>query len=125
MPVKYEYYRAKKVVNIHKRPDPWFWDKYSAHPYKGCEHACEYCYTREEKYSPYSDPADFSKVIKIKTNAAKLLRKEIAKLPRDVMATGDYQPIEKETGLPAFDVLLEGADGLADLLSGLVQRIER
>jgi DNA repair photolyase len=22
----------------------WFWDKYSAHPYIGCEHGCEYCY---------------------------------------------------------------------------------
>jgi uncharacterized NAD-dependent epimerase/dehydratase family protein len=33
--------------------------------------------------------------------------------------------IEKETGLPAFDVLLEGAGGLVDLLAGLVQRVKR
>jgi DNA repair photolyase len=97
--VTIEHYRAKRIVNVHKHADGWFWDKYSAHPYKGCEHACEYCYTREEKYYPYKDPADFSKVIKVKDNAAKLLRKELPKLKKDIIAVGDYQPVDKEMQL--------------------------
>jgi DNA repair photolyase len=97
--VQYMPYSPKKILNIHKHADSWFWDKYSAHPYIGCEYGCEYCYNRETKYSPYSNPDDYSKVIKIKENAPDLLRKEMAKVPKDIVIVGDYQPIEKETKL--------------------------
>lgn len=36
MKVKFEEYKARKIVNIHKHADSWFWDKYSATPYVGC-----------------------------------------------------------------------------------------
>ena len=99
MGVQYVSYKPKKILNTHKHADSWFWDKYSAHPYIGCEHGCEYCYSRETKYSRGSNPADFSKIIKIKENAPELLRKELSKVPKDIVIVGDYQPIEEKTEL--------------------------
>ena len=99
MEIQYVGYKPRKILNSHKHADSWFWDKYSAHPYIGCEHGCEYCYSRETKYSRYKDPADFSKIIKIKENAPELLRKELSRVPRDIVIVGDYQPIEQKTEL--------------------------
>jgi DNA repair photolyase len=83
MGTQYIPYKPKKILNTHKHADSWFWDKYSAHPYVGCEHGCEYCYSRETKYLPYINPADFSKIIKIKENAPELLRKATAYLDEE------------------------------------------
>jgi DNA repair photolyase len=94
MAVEYEPYEVARLVNIHKHVDPWFWVKYSAHPYIGCQHGCEYCYWREKKYYPYQDLTDFARHIKVKTNAPALLRKELSRLPREPIAVGDWQPAE-------------------------------
>lgn len=94
MAVEYKVYRPKRILNRHKHPDHWFWTRYTAHPYIGCQHGCEYCYWRESKYCPYPDPDDFSRVIKVKINAPQLLRKELSKAPVDVVGLGDYQPAE-------------------------------
>ncbi len=88
-------YKAKRIVNKHKHLDPWFWTQYSAHPYIGCAHGCEYCYTREEKYTPYANPADFARIIKVKANAPTLLRKELPLSPKGLIGVGDWQPLEK------------------------------
>jgi len=94
-------------LNVHKHVDGgWFWDKYSAHPYVGCQEGCVYCYWRDEKYNMLArDPhaADlldpFSQYIKIKTNAVQLLRRELSRVPRDIITVGDYQPAEGRFGL--------------------------
>jgi DNA repair photolyase len=88
-------YSPQRIVNRHRRPDHWFWTRYSAYPYLGCQHGCEFCYCRERKYAPYSDVDDFAHVIKVKQNAPDLLRRELARLPADVVFTGDYQPAER------------------------------
>jgi hypothetical protein len=31
-------YRPKTILNKHKRPDHWFWVRYSAYPHRGCQH---------------------------------------------------------------------------------------
>ena len=31
-------YNPKKILNTHKKADPWFWDKYFAHSYIDCEY---------------------------------------------------------------------------------------
>lgn len=98
-PNRYRVYRAKKILNTYKHADSWFWNRYSAHPYVGCEHACEYCYARADKYLHTDRPEDFSRIIKVKRNAAQLLRNELARVPRNVIVTGDYQPAEGIFGL--------------------------
>ena len=99
--VRYVPYQAKKIVNVHKHVDGWYWNKYSAHPYIGCQHGCEYCYWRDEKYNMLAREKDaqglddpFSQYIKVKMNAAELLKRELSKIPKDVIVTGDYQPAE-------------------------------
>ena len=89
-------YKPKTILNKHKRADHWFWTRYSAYPYIGCQHGCEFCYCREQKYSPYEDPNDFAYVIKIKENAPDLLRRALSRVAVDLVFTGDYQPAERK-----------------------------
>jgi DNA repair photolyase len=89
-------YAPRQVLNKHKRPDHWFWTRYTVHPYIGCQHGCEFCYCRENKYAPYNDIADFPYIIKVKENAPELLRKGLARAPKDTVILGDYQPAEKK-----------------------------
>ena len=97
--VQFVPYRPKTILNKHKRADHWFWTRYSAYPYIGCQHGCEFCYCREQKYSPYDDPTDFAYVIKVKENAAALLRRALSRTAADLVFTGDYQPAERKFGI--------------------------
>jgi DNA repair photolyase len=97
-------YQPKSILNKGKRADHWFWTRYSAYPYLGCQHGCEFCYCREQKYIPHKDQAGdydveadpFSHLIKVKQNAPQLLRKALGRVPVDVIFTGDYQPAERK-----------------------------
>ena len=99
-------YQPKSILNKGKRADHWFWTRYSAYPYLGCQHGCAFCYCRERKYIPhkpleadaiYDAEADgFSHLIKIKENAPQLLRKALGRVPMDMVFTGDYQPAERK-----------------------------
>ena len=92
MPLEFQEYQARKVVNVHRHVDgPWFWGKYSAHPYVGCRSGCEFCYSRGGRYLGRRDPDNFDRVIQVKINAAELVRKELSRLPPDVIACGDWQ----------------------------------
>ncbi|WP_455284592.1 hypothetical protein [[Eubacterium] cellulosolvens] len=105
--VTYVPYQPKRILNVHRHVDGgWLWTRYSAHPYVGCQEGCVYCYWRDEKYNMLArDPAarhlsdPFSQYIKVKTNAAELLRKELSRVQKDVIALGDYQPAEGRYGL--------------------------
>jgi DNA repair photolyase len=98
----YEEYETKHILNTHKHVDGgWFWNKYSAFPYLGCEWGCTYCYQRDEKYNPYrldhsekliEDP--FSEYIKIKKGAHKLLRRALKDKPIDIIYLDNYQPVD-------------------------------
>jgi DNA repair photolyase len=92
-------YKPKTILNRHKRPDHWFWTRYTAYPYKGCQHSCEFCYCRERTYCPFDDVSDFGYVIQVKENAPDLLRRTLSRVPVDVVGTGDYQPAERKFGL--------------------------
>ncbi len=94
--VSFVLYKPKTILNKHKRADHWFWTRYSAYPYIGCQHGCEFCYCREQKYSPYEDPNDFAYVIKIKENAPDLLHRALSRAAVDLVFTGDYQPAERK-----------------------------
>jgi len=98
----YEEYETKHILNTRKHVDGgWFWNKYSAFPYVGCEWGCTYCYQRDEKYNPYrsnqsekslDDP--FSEYIKIKIDAHKLLRKSLKDKFIDLVYLDNYQPVD-------------------------------
>ncbi len=99
-------YQPKTILNKGKRADHWFWTRYSAYPYLGCQHGCAFCYSRERKYLPHKPPEadatydaeldEFSHLIKVKENAPQLLRKALSRLPVDMLFTGDYQPAERK-----------------------------
>ena len=89
-------YLPKTILNKGKRPDHWFWTRYSAYPYLGCQHGCEFCYCRERKYYPFDDVTDFAHVVKVKQNAPVLLRRALGRVPVDLVFTGDYQPAERK-----------------------------
>jgi DNA repair photolyase len=100
----YKLYKPKTILNTHKHCDGgWFWVKYSAFPYVGCEWGCEYCYWRDEKYNPHKPSRDidvlkfedaFSQYIKVKEAAPELLRKALKNKPIDLIYLDNYQPIE-------------------------------
>jgi len=99
--IVFEEYKTRKILNVHKHVDgPWFWCKYTAHPYVGCRHGCEFCYSRGARYTGRRDPDDLDTVIKVKINAVDRLRKELSGKPRDVIVAGDWQqPAESRYGL--------------------------
>lgn len=90
--LKFQEYRARKVLNIHKHVDgPWFWGKYTAHPYVGCRSGCEFCYCRGGRYAGRRDPAEFDAVIQVKVNAVEQLRGELFSLEPEIISVGDWQ----------------------------------
>ena len=111
MKLEFQEYQARKIVNVHKHVDgPWFWGKYSAHPYIGCRSGCKFCYQRGGRYAGRRDPGRYDTLIQVKTNAVELLRKEFSRLPFDIIACGDWQqPAEDRYQLSRrmLEVILE------------------
>jgi DNA repair photolyase len=99
--IEFRPYETKKIINVHKHVDgPWFWGRYSAHPYVGCRSGCEFCYLRGGRYLGKRDPATFDSLIQVKINAVEQMRKEIGRLAPDVITCGDWQqPAEDRFGL--------------------------
>jgi len=96
--------QARSIISRNQSPDIGF--EQSINPYQGCEHGCVYCYARpSHAYLGLSPGLDFETRIFAKTNAAELLRKELAKpgyRPSMVVLganTDPYQPTERKLGL--------------------------
>jgi DNA repair photolyase len=90
--LEYQEYDAARILNVQAHVDgPWFWTKYSAHPYVGCRSGCEFCYLRGTRYLGRRDPATFDQLIQVKRNAAELLRGELFGREVDVILCGDWQ----------------------------------
>jgi len=101
MELEFQEYRAKKILNVHKHVDgPWFWGKYTAHPYVGCRSGCEFCYSRGSRYLGKCDPDTFDTLIQVKVNAVELLRGELFGQEQEIISIGDWQqPAEERYGL--------------------------
>jgi DNA repair photolyase len=92
------------VLSRNDSPDiPFTW---SINPYRGCQHACAYCYARTyHEYLGMGAGTDFDTKIVVKTNAAELLREELSKKnwKRESInfsgITDCYQPIEAAYGI--------------------------
>src|SRR5438874_7344894 len=96
--------RARSILSHNDSPDVGF--DSSINPYRGCEHGCIYCYARpSHAYLELSPGLDFETKLFAKTNAAELLRAELAKpgykpSPIALGANTDcYQPIERKYGI--------------------------
>lgn len=92
---------ARSILSYNDSPDIGF--EQSINPYQGCEHGCVYCYARPtHAYLGLSPGLDFETRIQAKTNAATLLRKELARpaYRPSLIALGantdPYQPAERE-----------------------------
>jgi len=91
----YVEYKPRRILNVYKHCDGgWFWNRYSANPYVGCEYGCNYCYLRSRKYTPYENPEEFKRIIKVKVNAPELLERELSRVKVDILGLGFYQPVE-------------------------------
>jgi DNA repair photolyase len=93
--------RARSIISRNDSPDVPF--DQSINPYRGCEHGCIYCYARpSHAYLELSPGIDFETKLFAKTNAAELLRAELAKpgyVPSAIALganTDCYQPIERK-----------------------------
>lgn len=90
---------AKSILSENDSPDlPFRW---SVNPYRGCFHACAYCYARPtHEYLGFGAGTDFDAKIVVKTNAAALLRDAFRKPSWQgelVVFSGNtdcYQPLE-------------------------------
>src|SRR5687768_13054608 len=68
---------AKKILATNDSPDLAF--TYSVNPYRGCQHACAYCYARpSHELLGYGAGTDFDSRIVVKVDAAERLREELA-----------------------------------------------
>ncbi len=92
--------KAKTIITRNDSPDISF-DR-SINAYRGCEHGCAYCFARPtHAFVGLSPGLDFETRLFAKTNAAELLRAELARegYQARTMALGTntdpYQPIER------------------------------
>ena len=95
---------AKTVISHNESPDLPF-DR-SINPYRGCEHGCVYCYARpSHAYLGHSAGLDFETKLYHKPEAAKQLRRELAKpgyVARPIAIgtnTDAWQPVERRLRL--------------------------
>jgi len=93
--------RARSIIARNDSPDIPF--EQSINPYRGCEHGCPYCFARPtHSYLELSPGLDFETKLFAKTNAAELLREELAKPGYRVSPialgtnTDCFQPIERK-----------------------------
>src|SRR5881398_1932738 len=71
--------RAKRIINDVGVDTP-FGFRYTINPYRGCSHACVYCFARPtHAYLGFNAGRDFEKEIVVKVNAPEVLRAELAR----------------------------------------------
>jgi DNA repair photolyase len=93
--------QSRSIVTENRSPDIPF--RYSLNPYRGCAHACSYCYARPtHEYLGFNAGLDFETKIVIKPDAPQLLRaflRRAAWEPEPITISGVtdcYQPAERQ-----------------------------
>ena len=92
---------SQSIVSENKSPDIPF--RYSINPYRGCAHACSYCYARPgHEFLGMNAGLDFETKIIVKQDAAKLFRDFLSRKqwqPEPITFSGVtdcYQPAERQ-----------------------------
>src|SRR5262245_24990921 len=95
---------TKNILSHNDSPDIGF--EWSVNPYRGCLHACAYCYARPtHEYLGFGAGSDFDTKIVVKRRAPELLREAFDKpsWKGDVVVfsgvTDCYQPVEQDLRL--------------------------
>jgi len=95
---------AKSALAENDSPDVGF--RWSLNPYRGCYHACAYCYARSShQYLGFGAGTDFERKIVVKTNVAARLRETFEKKSwrgETIAFSGNtdcYQPLEARYAL--------------------------
>lgn len=96
--------QSKSIVATNDSPDVGF--RWSVNPYRGCFHACSYCFARPtHEYLSFGAGTDFERKIVVKPRAAALLREAFDKKSwkGDLVVfsgvTDCYQPLEAKMRL--------------------------
>ena len=121
---------SRRILAENDSPDVGF--RWSVNPYRGCFHACAYCYARpSHEYLSFGAGTDFDRKIVVKRNAAALLRQAFAKKSwrRETVVfsgvTDCYQPLEAAYRLTraCLEVCVEHANPAGVITkSALVER---
>jgi DNA repair photolyase len=121
---------TRQILSKNDSPDVGF--TWSVNPYRGCFHACAYCYARpSHEYLSFGAGTDFDRKIVIKPRAPELLRAAFAKKSwrgETVVFSGVtdcYQPLEASYRLTrgCLEVCVERANPAAIITkSALVER---
>src|SRR3954467_12496664 len=120
----------RNILASNDSPDIGF--RWSVNPYRGCQHACAYCYARpSHEYLDLGAGTDFDTKIVVKRDAAALLREAFDKpswrgeLVMFSGVTDCYQPVERELELTrrCLEVCLEYRNPVSVISkSALVER---
>ncbi len=99
--IEYLVDQSESIVSENHSPDIPF--RYSVNPYRGCAHACPYCYARNtHEYLGLNAGLDFETKIFVKRDAPELLRAFLSRKswrPESITfcgATDCYQPAERQ-----------------------------
>lgn len=119
--------RTREILSRNESPDlPFRW---SLNPYRGCFHACAYCYARPtHEYWGFGAGTDFESKIIVKREAAALLRRTFEKPSwkgERILFSGNtdcYQPLEASLELTraCLDVCAEYRNPVVIITKGLL-----
>ena len=121
--------QTREILSRNESPDLGF--RYSLNPYRGCMHACAYCYARpSHQYLGFGAGTDFDRKIVVKMNAPELLRKELGKRSwagETIVFSGNtdcYQPLEASYELTrrCLEVCLEHSNPVGIITKGALVR---
>jgi DNA repair photolyase len=116
MGIRFHEVRSKSALN--RVPGGPYGFDWTVNPYRGCSHACVYCFARPtHTYLDFNAGRDFEKEIVVKVNAPEVLRTELARpsWKKELVALGTntdpYQWVESRYRLTREILLaLEAAD---------------
>lgn len=120
---------AKSILSQNDSPDIGF--RWSLNPYRGCAHACAYCYARpSHQYLGFGAGTDFDSQIVVKRNAPALLREALGRKSWQgeiIVFSGNtdcYQPYEAVYGLTraCLEVCLEHRQPVSLITKGALVR---